>query len=514
MALLKRNVGCSNVCRHWNFPQVSDGFSSRLDKSRPETHNRSVLLLRFRAQNHRSLRDEAELSLVSSSHKGATAEAGWGSASLRVAGIYGANASGKSTVIHALGFFRDAIEYSATTWAGRKSGLPYLPFALDDSSKHAPSTYSADIVIGDVRYEYGFSTYKGSVETEWLYSFPEGRSRILFERGIQHEGGYKFGPTFKGGSAAITRATLKNELFLSRAAATQHPFLTGLHEQIVNGIVVTRFGDIDRQGRLSEISKGLLSGDIEFSDIIALLRMADVGISNLEVSTQEMPEELQEIMKFIASGARRKRNRKESGSSPTEDSEESEATDKESNEPRIEFRFNESLQRNLEFHHEGPGGTSHILPESVQSTGTMSWLALAVPALECLRRGRVLLVDEIDASLHPQLGLALVQMFRDPTTNPRNAQLIFTTHDTYYLSPTSMTPLTDDEVWFAEKTDGATELYSLADFSTRKNENVARRYLSGRYGAVPSVVPSLIASLVARDPDVEQQSSGQVEARV
>lgn len=441
--------------------------------------------------------------MVPASQKGATPVTGdWGSSSLRVAGIYGANASGKSTLIHALGFFRDAIEFSATTWTGRK-GLPFLPFALDDISQDKPSTYSADVVIDEIRYEYGFSILKGRVEAEWLYSFPQGRSRLLFERGDQHSGGYKFGPNFRGGSSAIVRATLDTELFLSRAAATQHARLTPLCQKIAEGMVVTRFGDMDRQSRLSEISEGLLAGEIEFSDIIALLRMADVGISNLEVATHEMPEELKEIMEFIAAGARR-RNRSRKGTEEGSTEADQEIRD---SEPRVQIKLTESLQRHLEFHHEGSGGVTHVLPESVQSTGTMSWLALAVPALECLRGGRVLLVDEIDASLHPQLGLALIQMFRDPATNPRNAQLIFTTHDTYYLSSSSMMPLGDDEVWFAEKTNGATEIYCLTDFSTRKNENVARRYLAGRYGAVPTVIPSLVAPLVS-DTDERQLYNG------
>lgn len=399
-------------------------------------------------------------------------------------------------MIHALDFFRAVIKNSATLWSGQNE-LGFMPFALDDSSKRRPSSYSADVVIHGIRYEYGFSTINGKIETEWLYSFPEGRSRILFERGPQHPGGYKFGPTFKGGSAAIVRATLHSELFLSRAAATQHPFLTDLHGQLVSGIVVTKFGEADRRSRVSQISAGLVSGEIEMSDIIALLRMADVGISNLEVSTQEMSEEVQALLKFVMERANQKAADEKSGATLERKREDDAEAEGESAPPRVVFKLEEMLHRNLEFHHEGADGGDHILPEEVQSTGTMSWLALAVPALECLRNGRVLVVDEIDASLHPQLGLALIQVFRDPKTNPRNAQLIFTTHDTYYMSPTSLAPLSDDEVWFAEKTGGATELYSLSEFSTRKNENVARRYLSGRYGAIPSVIPSLIAPLVA-----------------
>lgn len=466
-----------------------------MDKKALGTHNQLVLLLRFRVENHRSLRDEVELSLIPSRHKGAMPGSGdWGTSSLRVAGIYGANASGKSTIIHALGYFRDAIKNSATVWSGGQ--LPYMPFALDEQSKNQPSVYAADFVVDNVRYEYGFSTRKGRVGMEYLYSFPEGRTRLLFERSDHHDGGYKFGPKFKGGSAAIVRATRATELFLSRAAATQHPVLTELHSALVDGLVVTRFDDMDRSSRISQISAGLLAGDIEFDDIITLLRMADVGIANVEVSTREMDDDLKELMKLIFENARKRVKADLEGDRAEIEDDELGQSNKRSVE--VKLSLDETLQRNLEFYHVGVDGANYVLAQNVQSTGTMSWLGLAVPALECLRKGRVLLVDEIDASLHPQLGLALIQMFRDPRINTNNAQLIFTTHDTYYLSPTSITPLADDEVWFAEKSNGATELYSLADFGTRKNENVARKYLSGRYGAIPAVIPSLIAPLIKR----------------
>lgn len=454
-----------------------------------------MILLRFRVENHRSLREEAELSLIRSGHTGSLPKSGdWGDASLRVAGIYGANASGKSTLIHAMAFFRDAIERSATEWSGRK--MPFMPFSLDKESKKRPSSYALDFVMDGIRYEYGFSCLEGKIGSEWLTSFPEGRPRLLFERNA--ETGFKFGGTFRGGTTAVKQGTLDTELFLSRAAATQHPFLTPFHQQICDGLVVTRFDEGDRRGRLKQIMEGLTSGEVAFPDIIALLRMADVGISDVEVATHEMPEQLR---KFVQALMAVKVPQLEDDEE-TSDNEGSEGDDTADTVSIDDEDLEASMQRNLEFHHQGLDGSSYVLSERVQSTGTMSWLALAVPALECLRKGRVLLVDEVDASLHPQLALALIQMFKDPSTNPSDAQIIFTTHDTYYLSPTASFPLEDDEVWFTEKKDGATELYSLADFATRKNENFARRYLAGRYGAVPTVIPSLVAGLVTHeDPE-------------
>jgi hypothetical protein len=97
------------------------------------------------------------------------------------------------------------------------------------------------------------------------------------------------------------------------------------------------------------------------------------------------------------------------------------------------------------------------------------------------------MVDELDNSLHPYVTRALVDLFHNPTTNPYNAQLIFTTHNTSLLDPNF---LRRDQIWLtsADHT-GETDLYSLQDFAAKKNENFQKEYLSGRYGAVPFLEP-------------------------
>jgi AAA15 family ATPase/GTPase len=161
--------------------------------------------------------------------------------------------------------------------------------------------------------------------------------------------------------------------------------------------------------------------------------------------------------------------------------------------PSLEVEF---IQRALMFHHIGHGGV-FPLPITVQSTGTLSWLSLALPALTILRSGGVLVVDEIDASLHPHLSQVILRMFKDPDYNHTGAQLVFTTHDTFLLSSQSDTTLAPEETWFTEKErDGATSLFSLAEFVTRSGQNYAKRYLDGRYGAIPRTARSFLASLL------------------
>jgi uncharacterized protein len=121
-----------------------------------------------------------------------------------------------------------------------------------------------------------------------------------------------------------------------------------------------------------------------------------------------------------------------------------------------------------------------------ESTGTRTWLALIGPVLNALKTGQVLLFDEIDASLHPHLSAYLLTLFQDPKTNPRGAQLIFSTHDTSLLGH-----LNRDEVWLTEKgDDGATRLTALAEYGgdkVRRSTNLERAYLQGRFGAVPQI---------------------------
>jgi uncharacterized protein len=127
------------------------------------------------------------------------------------------------------------------------------------------------------------------------------------------------------------------------------------------------------------------------------------------------------------------------------------------------------------------------LPLEQESHGTQQLFVIAQPVFECLAFGSLLVVDELESSLHPLLAQRIVQLFNDPQTNPHNAQLIFATHDTNLLGTTLGDPvLRRDQIWFTEKDEqGGTVLYPLTDFKPRKAENLERGYLQGRYGAIP-----------------------------
>jgi AAA15 family ATPase/GTPase len=141
----------------------------------------------------------------------------------------------------------------------------------------------------------------------------------------------------------------------------------------------------------------------------------------------------------------------------------------------------------LRVRHEGSDENRSWLPVESESAGTIAMIRLSWPVIEALWFGRLLVVDELEASLHPAIALELIRLFNDPNHNPRGAQLLFATHDTNLLGRAlDEPPLRRDQIWFTEKDrEGATHLYALSDFEPRGEENLERGYLQGRYGAVP-----------------------------
>jgi AAA15 family ATPase/GTPase len=139
--------------------------------------------------------------------------------------------------------------------------------------------------------------------------------------------------------------------------------------------------------------------------------------------------------------------------------------------------------RRLRLTHRTAGG-SVPLDFSAESEGTRTWFRLIGPVLAALKDGSLLLVDELDASLHPTLSGELIRLFQDRATNPRHAQLIFTSHDTSLLNH-----LNRDEVWLTEKSEtGASRLGALAEFAgerVRTSVNLEKAYLHGRFGGLP-----------------------------
>lgn len=349
---------------------------------------------------------------------------------LRVAGIYGANAAGKSNVLEALRFMRDAIRQSHRNWPP-EGPIPRKPFLFDAKYKSEPSEFEADLWLEGVLYTYGFALDDHKIREEWLYASPRGRRQLWFSRDL--ETGFKFGKHLKGNNRVLQGFTRDNSLFLSVAAENNHQTLFPVYSWFAENLRFTRHDNRDRQ---ISCSIDVLGSEFR-TPLINLLRRADLGI--IDVQQAGSP-----------------------GSST------------------------------LEFVHEAKD-SSFRLPLESESRGTQILFSLSGPILDALEKGALLCVDELDASLHPILALELIRIFQSSEWNPKNAQLVFNTHDTTLLGGLLEEPaLRRDQIWFVEKDEaGATHLYPLTDFKPRKLENVERGYLMGRYGGVPFTVPLL-----------------------
>lgn len=411
------------------------------------------MLLRFRARNVLSLRDTQELSLVatelnegSARPSGARAD-GRDVLAVPLAAIYGSNASGKSNVLKALELMRTAVLRSMA-WRGMDfEPVRRVPFLLDTTSPTQPSEFEAEIVTDGVRYEYGFSIGDENVQSEWLYAYPKGRKQVWFERDADVEPPVRFpGEGLKGARSSLVEQTRPDALFLTVGAQLNNPQLAEVYAWFRYNLVLTG----PREAlRLSRVPTGqwLARDGQSRRRVEELLRVADVGVLGLEILDQESRG--------------------------------------------VSIRL---------VHRAGDRGVP--LDMYRESNGTRSWLALLRPLLTALDRGSVVLVDELDASLHPRMVAEIVGMFASPRSNPHGAQLVFTTHDVSLLGNLPADRLLDrDEIWLTEKDkDGATELYPISALKPRKDENLERGYLLGRYGSVPRMMTGQLSRVAEGGP--------------
>ncbi|WP_353988111.1 AAA family ATPase [Ruicaihuangia caeni] len=443
-----------------------------------------MILLRFTVRNHKSIRDEVTIEFLRPSLRTLRPKSGdWREHVYSLAGVFGPNASGKSAILDALKYAFTAVHNSSTTWQG-KSKMPRAPFRLDDHSRNEPSMFVLEFIRNDRRYEYGFEVDADGVVREWLRDAPS-RWRTLFDR-HRDSGDIKVHPTLR----AIGEVS-ERELVLSRARVVKHPQLGPIAADLTNSFDIVSVKDAHREVRLSDIAESLIEGSISPLDIEALLQVADIGIREVTVEEKDLPEHIRRALQVFASAM----NEKESSADKAEQKHEGELAE-------LEAEDSKQLVRNLLFTHRGESSKCPPFSIAQESDGTIAWLALMVPVIETLRSGGLLCVDEIDSSLHPHLLDVVLGLFADPTLNRTGAQLLFTSHETYVLSPLSEVQLEPEQVWFTEKSIvGVTELGCLADFPRHSDANVAKRYLAGRYGGTPRLAPSILEALLVPEED-------------
>ena len=414
------------------------------------------MLISFSVQNYRSFAERQTLSMVAGNSAKQEENFAFQSGNsmapnlLHSACLFGANASGKSNFILAMNFFRQFVANSAKeTQKGEKIKITPNKLIVDFAQK--PSEFEIIFIHNGQLYQYGFVVDHQRVLSEWLLAKPNdenSRMRRLFERNFSKESEtyeWAINPVYIKGQKEIWRkSTRSNALFLSQAVQLNSEDLTPPFEWITEYLTV-----IDNLEDLS------LSNSIDkFNDpiwkmrILSLLQSADIDIQSInieEVSIKQilpddMPEKLKELFmnaKPVSITSFHKNNLGD----------------------LVEFDFNQ------------------------ESNGTIALFHLAAPLFEAFENGYCLVVDELHNSLHPHLLDMLIKLFHNPIINKKNAQLIFTCHETFIMAET----MHKDQIWFANKSkEKTTRLIPLSDFKTR-DSNYQKAYLDGRYGAIPKI---------------------------
>jgi AAA15 family ATPase/GTPase len=412
------------------------------------------MLLRFEVGNFASFAEAQELSMVATKLKGP--DSGLvpipgmsGMRTVPVALIYGANASGKTGFVRAISFMRSAI-LSSHSKGDPQGGVPRNAFALHEDKKREPSHFEADFTTNGTRYIFGFTCDNDNFLTEWLYSFPEGKRRKLYERNGKS---VEFGSTMSGPKKTLVDFMRSNSLFISTATQNDHEELS---------IIVNFFKDIEFSINLSvsptTITNTFKEGQID-PRTIEFLKGIGTGVVGLEQREKEIPEQVRLMTSEILAIARKHLG-------------EDASSENEGNGKDVE----------IQLIHQGTSG-EYALPLHLESAGTRRLLIMMSKMFKAMDKGSLIIIDELDASLHTLVSEQVISLFSNLKYNRNGAQLIATTHDTNVLSCSSVRR---DQIWFCEKdTTGGSHLFPLSDFKVRSTDKFENGYLEGRFGAIP-----------------------------
>ena len=424
------------------------------------------MLLRFGVENYLSIRDRQEITLTAAKRVRrlgpVVAVPILQEAAVPLAVVYGANASGKSNLVAAIQAMRRHVVMSHKS---RDAGdpIPRRPFLLDQVSAGNPTGFDCMFTINDHNasahqevYEYGFACTNAEYTHEWLHRIVRHKrqtTQVLFNRKTADgETQVTFGSRLRGENRSIAALTRPNSLFLSAAAQNNHPQLGAIHRQFAE-----HWQPFQGESVEAEIAKSL-DGFAHQNAFMELMRQADLGVVGTELEDYEISDA--DIERF--------RNFSRAVAELTGSSSETE----EQLLPLKRFRFT----------HASADGVRSI-DYDLESRGTQRLAALAIPVLNAISAGRLVLVDELDASLHHRLTTALIRLFKS-AANRRGAQLITTVHDTALLGDV----LELDCVWLAQKNGaGVSHFTPLTDYRIRSREDIERVYRDGRVGGAPVI---------------------------
>ena len=402
------------------------------------------MILEFSVKNFLSFKEKVTFSMIANSNKELNdnyVEIG-GNKVLKSAAIYGANASGKSNLFKILTLVVLMLRSSNSVDINAK--LPLIPFKLDKGSVNKPSELEIKFILDETRYVYGFIADKYKIYDEYLYYYPNGRETKIFDRTNINE--YSYTQKDEKILREIEAKNAQNKFFLATATNWNFDKTKAAYNFLTNGI-----GTCNNLEILKNMAYKMYETNPDYLKDFAIdfLQKADFNIEDYQISQIDVPGEfLTAIPEFITKTLPDK--------------------------PKA---------YQVLFKHKN---SDNYLSIDEESLGTQMIFAFIPFLADSLKNKKVLIIDELDKSLHPFLVQYIVEIFNDAEINKNGSQLIFNTHDTNLLD---LNILRRDQIWFTEKNSetGESDLYSLSDFSVRKQENVEKGYMLGRYGAVPFI---------------------------
>ena len=427
------------------------------------------MLIQFNFKNYKSFRDEVSLDLSATKiteHESHVVDIA-NDKLLKVAAIYGANASGKSNVYDAFNYMTyyvlESFNFGGEEDNRRKTEKNYMkvtPFLFDKKSRDEETTFEAFYVdnaenSGKI-YQYGFSLKRDEVVEEWLYSKAKtarNNYRTIFYRKKGEE--LEMNSFTKNHVENIKASLNKETLIVSLGAKLRIAKLKKVRDWFLNNDILD-FGDpAENYFRSRMLPEGFIDSKEVQGHVVQYFASFDEAICDFAVKESRQEDE------------------KDAGKSYKIDA----------------------------FHKLADSQEMASIPLELESSGTLKMFALYPSLKDVLDHGGTLFIDELNARLHPLLVRNIILTFLSPEINTQNAQLIFTTHDVWQFSNEL---LRRDEIWLVNKNrDGVSELYSLADFKdeegnkVRRDEALSKKYLTGNYGAIPALKP--MKMLAGRD---------------
>lgn len=411
------------------------------------------MLLEFSCSNHKSIKDKITFSMIAGKDN-SDEDRLMSYDKYRVnrsSVIYGANGSGKSNFVDAIAFVKFLVLNSIQHQPGQ--GIRQIPHKL--LGVENDSTYLIQFVKNDIRYAYGFTLNKTLVTDEYLFSYPKGRQMVVFERDSHS---FSAGDRFKGKYDTCKDVLKPNRLFLSCAANfSAVKEIEDVYGFFRDDLVVYKGLGTDNW---LTYSLNVMSEDKKMKSIVIdFMRRLGTGIKDIDIKHSKRNVDGDSLPPFLSDAFKADLLNKQFHVFDTK---------------IVYDQFEVELQE--------------------ESTGIRKLLEFICPLVDILSKDKILVCDELEANFHESLVYGFADLFRKKDTDSKS-QLLFTTHDTSILD---LSLFRRDQIWFSELTKDcrATDLYSLAEIkNVRKDENVSRGYIAGKYGAIPMLNENLVDAL-------------------